>query len=96
MGLGDKILVYKNPPPPATARGGETPPAYSFADFQRHQPLLWLAFAFALVVVAAARFRGLRALVGLAASLATIVFFVVPAIADGRPPLQVAAFGGPG
>ncbi len=96
MALGDKILVYKNPRLPATALGASTLPEYSFSDFQRHQPLLWLALAFALVVVGAARFRGVRALVGLVASLAMIVFFVVPAIADGRPPLQVAAFGGLG
>jgi len=29
----------------------------------------------------------------MAASLATVIFFIVPAINDGRPPLQVAAFG---
>ena len=37
--------------------------------------------------------RRSRALIGMAASLAMIVFFIVPAINDGRPPLQVAAFG---
>ncbi len=58
--------------------------------------MLWLLAAFALVVVAAGRLHGLRALAGLAASLASVVFFVVPAIGDGRPPLQVAAFGGLG
>lgn len=66
---------------------------YRFADFQRRGPMLWLLIAFALVVVAAGRLQGLRALVGLGASLGTVVFFVVPAIAHGRPPLQVAAFG---
>jgi uncharacterized membrane protein len=32
--------------------------------------------------------------VGLAASLAVVIFFVVPAILDGRPPLAVALAGG--
>jgi uncharacterized membrane protein len=91
--LGDKLLVYKNPLPPGARLAGVKVPPYSFSDFQRQQPMLWLLALFAVVVLAAGRFHGLRALVGLAASLATVIFFVVPAIADGRPPLQVAAFG---
>jgi uncharacterized membrane protein len=94
--LGDRVLVYKNPVPPRTVRGRVHVEPYSFADFQRGRPLLYLLVVFGIVVVAAGRFHGLRALIGLAASLATIVWFVVPAIADGKPPLQVAAFGGLG
>jgi uncharacterized membrane protein len=93
VGLGDGVLVYKNPVPKGAQLGGARVPPYSFSDFQRRQPMLWLLIAFAVIVVAAGRLQGVRALVGLAASLATVVFFVVPAIADGRPPLQVAAFG---
>jgi uncharacterized membrane protein len=93
VGLGDKLLVYKNPLPPGAQLGGTKVPPYSFSDFQRQQPMLWLLALFAVVVLAAGRFHGLRALAGLAASLATVIFFVVPAITDGRPPLQVAAFG---
>jgi uncharacterized membrane protein len=93
VGLGDKVLVYKNLLPPGAQLGGVKVPPYSFSDFQRQQPMLWLLALFAVVVLAAGRFHGLRALAGLAASLATVIFFVVPAITDGRPPLQVAAFG---
>jgi uncharacterized membrane protein len=93
VSLGDKLLVYKNPLPPGARLAGVKVPPYSFSDFQRQQPMLWLLALFAVVVLAAGRFHGLRALVGLAASLATVIFFVVPAITDGRPPLQVAAFG---
>jgi len=91
--LGDKVFVYKNPLPPTAQLGGVKVPPYSFSDFQRKGPLLWLLAVFAVVVLAAGRFHGLRALVGLTVSLATVVFFIVPAITDGRPPLQVAAFG---
>jgi uncharacterized membrane protein len=94
--LGDNLLVYKNPQPKSAILAGVHLPAYSFSDFQRTGPLTWLLGVFALVVLAAGRWHGLRALVGLAASLSTVVFFIVPAIADGRPPLQVAAFGGLG
>jgi uncharacterized membrane protein len=93
VSLGDKVLVYKNPLPPGARLAGVKVPPYSFSDFQRQQPMLWLLALFAVVVLAAGRFHGLRALAGLAASLATVIFFVVPAITDGRPPLQVAAFG---
>jgi uncharacterized membrane protein len=96
VALGDSLLVYKNPEPKSAVLAGVKLPAYSFSDFQRTSPLLWLLGVFGLVVLAAGRWHGLRALAGLAASLTTVVVFVVPAIADGRPPLQVAAFGGLG
>jgi uncharacterized membrane protein len=96
IAVGDRVLVYENPPPPEGigASGGFEP--YSFADFQRGRPLLLLTVVFAIVVILAGRSQGVRALIGLAASLATVIFFVVPAIAEGKPPLQVAAFGGLG
>ena len=93
LSLGDKVLVYKNPLPPGAQLNGVKVPPYAFSDFQRRGPMLWLLGVFVLIVLLAGRRQGLRALAGLAASLAMVVFFVVPAIADGRPPLQVAAFG---
>jgi uncharacterized membrane protein len=97
IGLGDGVRLYKNEIPPSTRTLGAPRVApYAFADFQRQTPMLWLLAMFVLIVVAAGRFAGLRALAGLAASLAAVIFFVVPAIADGRPPLQVVAFGGLG
>jgi uncharacterized membrane protein len=66
---------------------------YSFADFQRRLPLIWLAVGFALVVVAFGRWQGLRALAGLAASGAVLVAFVVPALLRDEPALPVALAG---
>ena len=68
-------------------------PAYTFADFERRTPMLWLLAAFAAVVVAFGRRRGLLSLVGLGASIAVVVVFVIPAILDGRPVLPVALVG---
>lgn len=56
-------------------------------------PLLWLALAFAALVVVSGRWKGARALVGLGMSLAIVVGFVVPAILDGRSPEGVALVG---
>jgi uncharacterized membrane protein len=66
---------------------------YQFADIQRRGVLFWLALAFAVVVVALGGLRGMTALFGLAASLAVLLLFVLPAILDGRSPVLVAVFG---
>lgn len=66
---------------------------YSLADFERRSPLFLLTVAFALLVAAAGRWKGLRALVGLAVSLAAVVKFVVPAILEGASPAGVALVG---
>jgi uncharacterized membrane protein len=97
IALGDRVIVVRNVVPAgATGPNGQPLERYSFADFQRGRPLLVLLIVFAIVAVVGGRLHGLRALAGLAASLATVIFFVVPAIAEGRDPLQVAAFGGLG
>ena len=93
VGLGDRVLVYRNPLPAGATIGGVAAPPYAFSDFERHGPLIWLALVFVVIVLVAGRIRGARALAGLAASLGMVVFFIVPAITTGRPPLQVAAFG---
>jgi uncharacterized membrane protein len=66
---------------------------YSFADFQRSSPLLWLVAAFVVVVVAFGRWQGVRALVGLAASGAVLLAFLVPALLRDEPAVPVALAG---
>jgi uncharacterized membrane protein len=50
----------------------------------------WLAAAFAVLVVAVARWRGLAALVGLAVSFWVLLKFMLPALLSGENPLAVA------
>jgi uncharacterized membrane protein len=92
-GVGDRVRVYANPVPPDATVGGVAPDPYVFADFERRTPLWILIAIFAGLVVATGRLRGLRALVGLVASLGVIVFFLVPAILDGKTPETVALIG---
>lgn len=66
---------------------------YTFVDFQRGTPLVALTVLFVIVVVAFGRLRGLRALVGLAASAAVLVLFIVPALLRDQPALPVALVG---
>jgi uncharacterized membrane protein len=91
--VGDDIRVHKNElPPDAVVAGVEVDP-YSFSDFERRRPMLGLLIMFAALVLVTGRWQGLRALAGLAASLAIVVFFIVPAILDGSSPIAVAFFG---
>lgn len=85
--VGDGIKVTLN------ASGPGVPATYSLSDFQRGAPMLWLAIAFALLVVVFGRLRGALSLVGLLGSLMVVLIFVVPAIRDGEPALAVALSG---
>ncbi len=66
---------------------------YAVQDFQRDTELIVLAALFVVVLVAFGRWRGLRALAGLAVSMAVILGFVLPAILSGRSPVLVALVG---
>jgi uncharacterized membrane protein len=66
---------------------------YRFVDRDRGAVLVWLSVAFAVAVVLLGRLRGLAALAGLAASIAVLLMFVLPAILEGRDPLAVAVVG---
>jgi uncharacterized membrane protein len=93
VNVGDAVRVFANPVPPEAELGGAQIDPYAFADFERRAPLLLLFFLFAALVIATGRLRGLRALVGLAASLAIVVGFIVPAILNGEQPETVALVG---
>jgi uncharacterized membrane protein len=63
---------------------------YGFYDYERGWSLTLLATAFAIVVVAVARWRGLRALVGIVVAFAVLVGFLLPALRDGAPAVPAA------
>lgn len=69
------------------------PEVWAWYDFARTIPLLVLAGAFALVVIAVARMRGLRALIGLAIAFVVIGAFMLPALLRGSEPLAVGLVG---
>lgn len=62
---------------------------YGFYDYERGAPLALLAGLFAVVVVAVARWRGLRALIGIVVAFAVLVVFLLPALRDGAPAMPV-------
>lgn len=90
---GDRIryLNLSRLQPQGQATGGA--PSYVFTDFVRTVPVLLLAGLYAVVVVAVARWRGLRALLGLAGAYAVLAAFVLPGLIEGKPPLLLALVG---
>ncbi|WP_246527373.1 YibE/F family protein [Pseudarthrobacter albicanus] len=74
----------------ASAQGS---PAYVFVDFVRTLPIIFLAVLYAVVVIAVARWRGLRALIGLLGAYAVLVSFMLPGLVEGKPPLLLALVG---
>jgi len=84
--VGERIVLSYQEDAPLEFR-------YNYADRQRRPVLLWLAIAFAVVVVGLGRMRGLAALIGLAGSVVVLLQFVIPAILDGRNPMLVAVVG---
>lgn len=66
---------------------------YYITDFQRIPVLLILALLFIVAVLAVSRWHGVRSLIGLGVSLGIVIWFIVPAILDGRPPALVALVG---
>jgi uncharacterized membrane protein len=86
VGEGDHLTLIHTE---GTASGVD----YQILDHQRGTGLWVLGVAFALAVVAFGRWRGLAALGGLAITFGVLLFFIVPAILDGRSPLLVAVVG---
>ncbi|WP_336852987.1 YibE/F family protein [Sinomonas albida] len=94
---GDKIrylnLSKVQQAQPQDPSGSPQPPSYVFVDFVRTVPLLLLAGLYAVVVVAVARWRGVRALLGLGGAFAVLALFVLPGLIEGKPPLLLALVG---
>ncbi len=82
---GDEVVLIRSETPDGSV--------YSIVDHQRLSQLWLLAIVFAATVIVFGRWRGLFALVGLAVTFLLLIFFVVPAILTGEPPLLVAIVG---
>ena len=74
-------------------RAGEGQQQYLFIDFVRTIPMALLAGVYALVVILVARWRGFRALLGLAGAYAVMAYFILPGLVEGKPPLLLALVG---
>jgi uncharacterized membrane protein len=82
---GDGVILVRVPTP------GQA--SYQFQDFERSVPLGAIAAAFALVVIAVARFRGLAAILGLGFGFLILGKFVLPGLLTGESPMLYALVG---
>jgi uncharacterized membrane protein len=83
LAAGDRVRLSRQ-----VDQGGAT--SYAFYDLERTWALIGLAAAFAVMIVAVARWRGLRALLGIVAAFVVLVVFLLPALRDGAPAIPVA------
>lgn len=90
-------LISSTSPPPKPGAGvwltQSSPGEYGFADIRRDRGLIWLVIVFAVAVIVFARWKGVAALAGLAATLVLLAWFVLPALLLGSDPVAVAATG---
>lgn len=75
-----------------STQGGEGTP-YVFLDFERTVPMGLLAALYTIVVIAVARWRGFRALLGLAGAYFVMAYFILPGLVEGKPPMLLALVG---
>lgn len=85
MKVGETVLVAKN----NDMEGDE----YYIADRYRLASLLLLTLIFVGAAILFGRIRGLSSLLGLVASIAILIWFVVPQILSGADPLVVSFVG---
>lgn len=87
MATGDAVLVA------SYAGAGPEGPVWVWVEYDRQLPLALLAGAFAVLVVAVGRLRGLAAVLGLGMGYSTVFLFMLPALSQGRDPVLVALLG---
>jgi len=83
LAAGDHVRISRQ-----VDAGGAT--SYAFYDYERTWPLIAFAAVFAVVIVAVAGWRGLRALMGIVLAFAVLVVFMLPALRDGASAIPVA------
>ncbi|MFX1821300.1 YibE/F family protein [Pseudarthrobacter sp. CC4] len=89
---GDNITYVNLTASPGVATNPGAP-HYIFVDFVRTVPIVMLAILYAVVVVVVARWRGLRAILGLVGAFAVLAAFVLPGLVEGEPPVLLALVG---
>jgi uncharacterized membrane protein len=84
---GDQVFVSYTP---ATEPGQEE--HFIITDRVRTTPMIVLALMFAAAIIALGRWKGVRAILGLAFTFAVIIWFMIPQILDGANPVTISVF----
>lgn len=84
---GDQVFVSYTP---VTEPGQEE--RFIITDRVRTTPMLILAAMFVAAIIALGRWKGVRAILGLAFTFAVIIWFMIPRILDGANPVTISVF----
>lgn len=82
---GDQVILGK--------QFGPTEIIYYISDVYRLNGVLWILLGFCVLTILFSRWQGARAIIGLAVSLAIIVWFIVPQIIEGQDPVLISILG---
>lgn len=83
---GDRVVVNHR-------QDEEGKDVFFVLDYDRTNPIIWLAIIFILSVILIGRWKGLRSLIGLVASFVVILKFIIPQIVAGSNPILISVMG---
>ena len=86
FGPGDGVLLEH-------IRAADDQDVFGVADYVRTGPLVWLTLLFVAATLLMSGWQGVRSILGMAVSLAVIIWFIVPQILAGQNPVLVAVLG---
>ncbi|GAB2510761.1 YibE/F family protein [Paramicrobacterium agarici] len=87
MTAGDKVRLVR-------LEASETEPVnYAFYEYQRTTQMIVIGVVLVVIVALVGKWRGIRALVGVAIAIGVLAVYVFPAMLTGRPPNLVAIVG---
>lgn len=69
---------------------------YLYMDLNRSNLLIWISIVFAIVTIIIGRWRGIGAIVGLVLTFIVLLYFMFPALLEGKDPLAVAVVAASG
>lgn len=84
--IGDEVLIGISELPDGTYSG-------YFVDFVRSKAILLLFLTFVVFSVLVSGWKGVRSLVALAASMAVILYYILPQLLAGKDPVLVSVSG---
>lgn len=86
VSAGEKVVVLEYSRPDGSSE-------YIVTDKYRLDNMIYIAIAFALVVLSIARWKGIGSLIGLSISFLVIIYFIIPQILQGRDALIITIIG---
>jgi uncharacterized membrane protein len=86
---GDKLILYvdENPSPAESPDGAAL---FAIADYSRDTPAYWIIALFIIFILALAKFKGFKALVGLIITILLVMFVLLPLTLKGFSPVLLS------